>query len=117
MGEMTQSLFSYILAIKSLSSPVKIISKNERVNFLTDENSIIEDKEIIYSFDNGVKIIYLEESEKLEDEYPEQLCQEKWVSYKVLDSNGFTITPREKNFYNICQEKYWVKNQMVQNTM
>ncbi|MBC8952851.1 hypothetical protein Xenpb_01573 [Xenorhabdus sp. PB62.4] len=110
---MAQSLLTYILAIKSLSSAVKIISENETVNFLTDETSTIEDKEIIYTFDNGVRVLYLEESEKLDNEYIEQLCQEKWMSYKILDSNGLTITPREKNFYNICQEKYWIKSQML----
>ncbi|SFN46766.1 hypothetical protein [Xenorhabdus japonica] len=114
---MTQSLLIYILAIKSLSSPVKIISKNEKNNFLTDENLILEDKEVVYMFDNGVSILYLEESEKEDNESSEELCQEKWMSYKVLDSNGFLITPREKNFHNICQEKYWVKSQILQSNM
>ncbi|MDC9597714.1 hypothetical protein [Xenorhabdus anantnagensis] len=114
---MTQSLLIYILAIKSLSSPVKIISKNEKINFLTDENLIFEDKEVVYTFDDGVSILYLEESEKEANESYEDLCQEKWMSYKVLNSNGFSITPHEKNFHNICQEKYWVKNQILQNNM
>ncbi|PHM25957.1 hypothetical protein [Xenorhabdus ehlersii] len=114
---MTQSLLIYILAIKLLPSSVKIIAKSEKVNFLPDKDSLIEEKEIIYTFDNGVSVLYLEESEKLENEYAGQLCQEKWIGYNVLDNNRFTITPREKNFYNICQEKYWVKNQNPQNVM
>lgn len=101
-------LYTYISAINSNNSLVRIINKIEKVQKKLDDEGVIEECEIIYEFDNSVKILYKMESDSFESD---QDCQECWISYKVLNNGEYYISPAKKHFYNKCQEAFWIKMQ------
>lgn len=105
------NLFTYIKAIHGHETNALIANEHMRKNSYTDDGVEINEMETTYYYDNGVVIRYKIERDNVPTE---QLCEECWISYEVLDSGPQQITPVRKIFYNSCQESFWLKMQASQ---
>ena len=101
-------LYTYLCAIHSLPSTVKIVNKTETVRQYPEGDNVIEERELLYSFNNDVQILYSMESDNFQSD---GVCQECWISYDVVNDGGYVISPPKKQFYNRCQERFWFKIQ------
>lgn len=86
--------------------------------------SVIESKEWLVCFDNGVQLRkQVERDYELLDDLSssvanksqravnnDMVCEECWISYQVVASPpDLHIYPQSKNFINECQEAFWLK--------
>lgn len=101
-------LYTYLCGIHARSSQVRAINKTESVERFFDEENVIEEREILYEFSNGVTLLCKMESDSFQSD---DLCRECWISYEVVHDGGHAISPRKKQFYNRCQEAFWMKMQ------
>ncbi|BEN31667.1 hypothetical protein [Serratia marcescens] len=101
-------LYSYLCAIHARPSPVKTVNKTETVERFQEGENMIEEREILYAFNNGVQVLYKRESDTFQSD---DVCRECWVSYEVVHDGGYAISPKKKQFYNRCQEEFWLKMQ------
>lgn len=104
------NLFTYIKAIHGQETNALIAKEHMRNNSYTDGGIEINEMETTYYFDNEVVICYKIEQDNVPSE---QLCEECWISYEVLDAGQQQITPIRKTFHNACQESFWLKMQAV----
>lgn len=102
------SLITYINTIHQHKTAVTIIDKSTKTNSYIDDEIEVNETETTYYFDNGVKILHKREQDNAPSE---QLCEECWISYEVLESGQQQITPLRKTFCNSCQEAFWRKMQ------
>jgi hypothetical protein len=71
-----------------------------------DQGFEVLKEDVIYVFNNGVKISRTME----QDLFPAELaCAECFISYKVLDAAGLPLLPARQNFANTCREAFWIK--------
>lgn len=101
-------LYTYLCAIHSLPSTVKTVNKTETIKRYPEGENLIEEREILYSFNNDVQILYSMESDIFQSD---GVCQECWISYDVVNDGGYVISPQKKQFHNRCQENFWFKMQ------
>jgi hypothetical protein len=101
-------LYTYLCNIHALPSTVCTVKKTENIEESIDGNNIIEECETIYEFNNGVKILCKTESDTFQSD---DICCECWISYEVVHDGGYLIHPLKKQFYNRCQETFWMKMQ------
>jgi len=80
----------------------------ETLQQFPEGENMIEEREILYTFNNGVQILYRMESDTFQADH---VCRECWVSYEVVHDGGYVISPQKKQFYNRCQERFWLKMQ------
>lgn len=104
-----QSLASYILAIEGFPSPVSVVSHTQEQHSYRDDNAEICESLTLYHFDNGVVVSLLSEQDKQVDE-SDMVCADYWLSYRVVTAN-IAISPPQKSFSNICQQRFWLKMQ------
>lgn len=102
------TLFTYIKAIHNQESAVSIISKTINKECYIDDGIEVDGQETTYFFDNGATIRHKIERDNV---LSEQICEECWITYEVIDANRLSIRPRRKVFYNTCQESFWMKVQ------
>ncbi|MCG9552913.1 hypothetical protein L1D16_04620 [Vibrio sp. Isolate31] len=104
-------LSTYVLAIHSSHSQVRVVAQSQQ-QILTDNSECIEETTTTYTFDNGVKIVCHTELDSFQSE---DACPECWIQYQVLESGSAaeTISPQKKQFYNRCQETFWLKMQSI----
>ncbi|WP_028110764.1 hypothetical protein [Ferrimonas futtsuensis] len=107
-----ERLFSYIGATQGWPSPVSLEGTAHRLIDHDDDLAEVRVKESLYRFSNGVELLYRCEQEQQQSD--DQLCAECWISYQVLNNNGFAITPSQKSFSNVCQQRFWLKMQAGQ---
>ncbi|SXC97382.1 Uncharacterised protein [Klebsiella quasipneumoniae] len=51
---------------------------------------------------------------RYELELPQQdaaSCPECWIDWLVIDSAGLEVKPMRKQFYNLCQQTFWLAMQ------
>ncbi|ELP5691542.1 hypothetical protein QTV06_004660 [Enterobacter ludwigii] len=101
-------LYTYLCAIHALPSSVNTVNKTETLKRFSEGENTIEECEILYVFNNDVQILYRMESEIFQSN---DVCHECWVSYDVVHDGGYGISPQKKQFYNRCQENFWLKMQ------
>lgn len=101
-------LYTYLCNIHALPSTVCTVRKTENIEKSTDGDNLTEECETIYEFNNGVKILCKTESDTFQSD---DICCECWISYEVVHDGGYLIHPLKKQFYNRCQEKFWMKMQ------
>ncbi|QYK14832.1 hypothetical protein K0I63_01305 [Shewanella rhizosphaerae] len=106
--DIMNTLFTYIKAIHHQASDVAIIDKLTKTNRYCDDGVQSNEEETSYRFDNGVVIRHRVERDNAPSEL---LCEECWISYEVIDSAQYSITPCRKTFHNACQESFWLKMQ------
>lgn len=101
-------LYTYLCAIHMLPSPVKTINETKTFERFSEGENMIEEREILYVFNNGVQVLYRMESDTFQ---ADDVCRECWISYEVQHDGGYAISPQKKQFYNRCQERFWLKMQ------
>lgn len=101
-------LYTYLCAIHAMPSSVKAVNKTETIDRFHEGENIIIEREILYTFNNGVQILYKIESDTFQSD---DVCHECWISYDVVHDGGYAISPKKKRFYNRCQENFWLKMQ------
>ncbi|EIZ2110762.1 hypothetical protein MOQ95_005502 [Salmonella enterica] len=101
-------LYTYICNIHELPSAVTIVNKTENIERIPDGEYVIDEREILYVFNNGVEIIHKMESDTFQSD---DVCRECWISYEVVHDGGYAISPQKKQFYNRCQENFWMNMQ------
>ncbi len=84
------NLFTYIKAIHGQETNALIAKEHMRNNSYTDGGIEINEMVTTYYFDNEVVIRYKIEQDNVPSE---QLCEECWISYEVLDAGQQQITP------------------------
>ena len=104
-----ERLFSYISAIEGAPSPVSLVDRVHHLRDHSDELAEVRVTQSLYRFSNGVELLHRREQEQQQSD--DQLCAECWISYQVLNNNGFAITPSQKSFSNVCQQRFWLKMQ------
>lgn len=103
------NLYSYISASKSNKSTLKIINTTSYDHSFKDDLSMIDSKEIIIEFANGVTLKKTIETDKNE-EVNDALCSECWIDYEIIsEPYNINIHPKKKIFTNHCQEDFWLK--------
>ncbi|MGF1689907.1 hypothetical protein [Photobacterium kagoshimensis] len=115
------NLFTYIAAIKGHRTVVSIIHRTVNAHHYIDGDIAVDEELTSYTFDNGVVIQYHAEKDSVLDiaigengTVDNQVCEECWISYQVVESGIYAIRPTKKVFYNICQEAFWMKIQLEQ---
>lgn len=51
---------------------------------------------------------------RYELELPQQdaaSCPECWIEWQVIDNAGLAVQPMRKQFYNLCQQSFWLAMQ------
>jgi len=93
-------LYTYLCNIHSQPSMMHVVSKTESIERISDGGDVIEEHEIFYVFNNGVKILYKMEFDMFQ---PDDVCYECWISYEVVHDSGYAVSPQKKQFYNRSQ--------------
>ncbi len=106
-------LSTYVLAIQSHHPLVYVVSYTEQRCVTINVDEFIEEKNIVYTFNNDVRVLYQTELDSFKVDPECQECQECWISYQVLDMGKQAISPKKKQFYNHCQEAFWIKMQSI----
>lgn len=118
VGGLMQQLASYILAIQGYPSQVSIISQSRKNHIYQDNGVNIHDCEIVYTFNNGVMICQQTEQDELAmTPAYDSICDDFWINYSVIKANEVDITPRQKSFSNLCQQRFWLKMQLNYSTI
>ncbi|HCF8019167.1 hypothetical protein PGO03_19575 [Klebsiella aerogenes] len=60
-----------------------------------------------WTFPDGVVIQCIREDELFQESVNQ--CPECWINWTVIESAGFPILPRQKNFFNFCQQRFWLR--------
>ncbi|MEZ8096166.1 hypothetical protein L4D00_15210 [Photobacterium swingsii] len=111
------NLFTYIAAIKGHSSDVVITNQATHSHQYIDDGVEVNEEQTSYVFNNGVVIQYHSEKDSIDGiagHAADNVCEECWISYQVLESGVYAIRPMKKVFNNKCQEAFWVKIQREQ---
>lgn len=98
------SLAFYVSAVKKGSGVVCLQQESEK-----DIGAEVESIVSLWQHDNGVKIRCVRENELRPDTVG--LCPKCWISWEVIDACGYPVRPVKKNFYNVCQEAFWLAMQ------
>ncbi len=105
------NLSSYIHCIQNQSSALSICQQSTEHNSYLDDGIEISEQHSLYHFDNGVVISYRLEHDTASGN--DQQCEECWISYEVVEQGEYRIRPASKNFYNACQQSFWLKMQTL----
>ncbi|VTP88166.1 Uncharacterised protein [Proteus vulgaris] len=38
-----------------------------------------------------------------------------WITWEIVESNNKIISPCRKEFFNLCQQSFWLKMQLANN--
>ncbi|AYY80485.1 MULTISPECIES: hypothetical protein [Proteus] len=65
-------------------------------------------------FPDGVILKCIEE---IETEFYDNdaQCPEHWITWEIVESNNKIISPCRKEFFNLCQQSFWLKMQLANN--
>ena len=91
----------YVNAIKSGKEVICIQESCE-----CDDLAEVETITMEWRHDSGVVIRCTNELEATQ--HPNDVCPECWICWEVIDAAGQEIRPMKKNFYNVCQESFWL---------
>lgn len=63
-------------------------------------------------FSDGV---ILKCTEEMEIEYydNDDQCPEHWITWEIVESNNKPFSPCRKEFFNLCQQSFWLKMQLA----
>ncbi|MTC61598.1 hypothetical protein GKR50_16585 [Providencia rustigianii] len=105
-------LAKYILQAVSHSKICHLILDENNKDALSEVNQRIRK----WQFQNGVILQCLEETELNIAECDSQ-CPEHWIIWEVIKTNGEPILPVRKEFFSLCQQKFWLKMQLSEDTL
>ena len=81
----------------------------QRENAITDSDNGIISQTTHYWFANGVHIVAEMEQEWEENTADSPVCPPCDMLYRVVDTAGIDIQPRQKHFKNSCQLHFWMQ--------
>ncbi|GAB1439430.1 hypothetical protein MASR2M36_22020 [Providencia sp.] len=79
----------------------------------SDELSEVTIHTQTWQFNDGVILKCIEEIEMQESECDSQ-CPERWIIWQVVEPCKVNISPKRKEFFNICQQQFWLKMQAAE---
>lgn len=61
--------------------------------------------------------VILKCTEEIETEFYDNdaQCPEHWITWEIVESNNKIISPCRKEFFNLCQQNFWLKMQLANN--
>ena len=94
-----------------------IINRDDNHGSLTRIKQQDELKEVItltqtWLFNDGVILKCVEEIETEHYDNDAQ-CPEHWITWEVIELNNQQISPHRKEFFNLCQQTFWLKMQLA----
>ncbi|MCE0494899.1 hypothetical protein [Vibrio salinus] len=113
--EIMDNLFTYVSLIKNSPESEWIVKQTVEQETVEDDWSVSHYSEQLFTFKNGVVIRKCMEKE-LGDTNPDIVCEECFINYEVLaEPEHLNVSPKSKNFINLCQEAFWLKINKAQN--
>ncbi|HGN0867209.1 hypothetical protein EC835_101340 [Providencia alcalifaciens] len=102
-------LAKYILGTMKKQAVCEIIFDQRQQDAQSEVMQIIRQ----WRFHDGV---ILQCSEEIELSIPDNdsQCPERWIIWQVIDSAGCSVLPQRKEFFNACQQAFWLKMQMAE---
>lgn len=101
-------LAKYISQIVNQEGGYHILSTDKFLDNLTE----ITQKAQTWLFHDGVILKCTEEIE-IEHYDNDAQCPEHWITWEIVESNNKPISPCRKEFFNLCQQSFWLKMQLV----
>ncbi|WP_193014576.1 MULTISPECIES: hypothetical protein [Gammaproteobacteria] len=101
-------LAKYISQIVNQEEGYQILSSHKCRDDLTE---IIRATQA-WLFNDGVILKCTEEIETEHYDNDTQ-CPECWITWEIIESNNKYISPYRKEFFNLCQQKFWLKMQLA----
>lgn len=106
-------LSDYVAVIQGKSSALVLLHCESHEHRYDDQGIMIDCRQSIFQFENGVCIKYCCESDEVADD--EQICPECWISYEVVDEPAsISVHPKQKTFINYCQQDFWLRMNKLQ---
>ncbi|WP_337234920.1 hypothetical protein [Proteus terrae] len=103
-------LAKYISQVVNQEDSYQILSTQKLLDDLTEITRVIH----TWLFPDGV---ILKCTEEIETEYYDNdaQCPEHWITWEIVVSNNKPISPYRKEFFNLCQQSFWLKMQLSNN--
>ncbi|MCK9782683.1 MULTISPECIES: hypothetical protein [Enterobacterales] len=101
-------LAKYISQIVNQEESYETLSTQRFSDNLTEITRTIH----TWLFSDGV---ILKCTEEMETEYydNDDQCPEHWITWEIVESNNKPISPCRKEFFNLCQQSFWLKMQLA----
>ena len=91
----------YVHAVKKNTAVVCLEQRQEK-----DPEAEVESTISLWRHESGVTLRCIRENELVMETTTE--CPECWIVWEVVDACGQAIRPLKKQFYNACQEAFWL---------
>ena len=102
-------LAKYILSTIEKYATCEMIFERCQQDALSEVMQVIRQ----WRFHDGVILQCTEEIELSIPDNDSQ-CPERWIVWQVIDSAECSVLPQRKEFFNACQQAFWLKMQMVE---
>lgn len=103
-------LAKYISQVVNQEDNYTILSAHTLLDDLTE----ITRKTHTWLFNDGVILKCIEEIETTHYDNDAN-CPEHWITWEIIKIKGKPITPYRKEFFNLCQQSFWLKMQLANN--
>ncbi|MGJ3349169.1 hypothetical protein AAZR23_06700 [Morganella sp. Je.2.23] len=95
----------------------RAIQNNTDCDVICDHSQKDEPAEVIrrvrrWQFRDGIELMCSEETETAVQTGDEQ-CPEQWIVWPVAGDTEKKVSPQHKEFFSLCQQRYWLKIQMA----
>ncbi|MTB67761.1 hypothetical protein GKR48_13165 [Providencia sp. wls1943] len=101
-------LAKYILGTMEKQAVCDVILDQRQKDTLSEIMQVIRQ----WRFHDGVILQCTEEIELSIPDNDSQ-CPERWIIWQVIDSAECSVLPLKKEFFNLCQQTFWLKMQMA----
>lgn len=98
------TIYDLAFYIHAVKNNVAVVCLEDR--HVQDTLAEVESTSALWRHESGVTLRQICEQEMLPDS--DNVCPECWISWEVVEDNGKAIWPRKKQFYNVCQEAFWL---------
>lgn len=101
-------LARYISQIANQEGSYQLLSTQNFLDNLTEITRVTH----TWLFSDGV---ILKCTEEIETEFYDNdaQCPEHWIIWEIIESNSKPISPCKKEFFNLCQQSFWLKMQLA----
>lgn len=103
-------LANYIFHIINKDNCCRLLEKTQQQDNLTQVMALIQ----TWLFNDGVIVKCTEEIE-IEHYDNDAQCPEHWITWEIVESKSQLISPYKKEFFNLCQQRFWLKMQHANN--
>lgn len=103
-------LAKYISQVINNEDHCQILNRSKMLDLPTQITRETE----TWLFDDGVILKCTQEIE-IEHYDSDAQCPEHWITWEIVESESKSITPCRKEFFNLCQQNFWLKMQLANN--